>query len=83
MPYPILSSRSNSHLMMYIWHIPVPAPDGHQRASQLCEAAFTWDKIPFQLLYTATERQGKATRGKKAPGSHSDLLQNGKSFQLP
>lgn len=65
MPHPTLSSgrRNDSRLLMYAWHAPVP--DAHQRASQLCEAVSTWDKYPFQLFCTATERQGKATLGKK------------------
>lgn len=39
--------------------------DGRQRASPLREAASTWDKSPFQPLYTATQSQGEATLGKK------------------
>lgn len=68
---------------MYAWHAPVPVPDAHQRASQLCEAVSTWDKYPFQLFCTATERQEKATLGKKHLEKHRDLLREGQSFKLP
>lgn len=38
--------------------------DGHQPANQLQEDVSTWEKSLFQLLYTATETQGKATWGR-------------------